>query len=332
MSAPGAPSTELLFLDAEFRRQVERSLDAASKSVDILAGYAKFSAMEWLSDQLKDKQLNVTLVVGWTIRDLVNGSSDLGAYQFARNRSWNFAMRPDLHAKIFWIDRKELLIGSANLTSRGLHIGIDGNIEAGVRITPTNVDITKLDQLIARSLWLNDELVTDIEEQIGLAETLPELDQKRLPWPPSIEGMLSKMNDFLWVDDLLMTDPTATLSDDPNVSALISHDRSLLGGLYREDQPNQLTQALRKTRIIDWTKCFLDKQEGKWARFGSVSAELHDALLDDPKPYRRDVKALQSNLFAWIQHARMPELELRQHRRTTSIHLVPDQSGSGNWF
>ena len=325
-------STGLLFLDAEFRRQVEKSLVGASESVEILAGYAKLSALEWLAYQLKDKQLNVNLIVGWTLRDLVNGSSDVAAYRFARNRDWKFAIRPNLHAKIFWIDRKELLVGSANLTSRGLHIGINGNIEAGVRITPTNVDTTKLDQLITRSLWLNDTLVEDIEGQIELAEKLPEADQAQLSWPQSIEGMLSQMNDFLWVDDLLLTDPTSTRSDNFEMSTLISHDRGLLGGLQKEARPDQLTEALRNTRVIGWTKGFLEKQQGHWARFGAVSAALHEALLDDPKPYRRDVKALQSNLFAWIEYAQMPEFEIRKHRRTTSIHLISDQSDSGTWF
>jgi hypothetical protein len=322
----------LLFLDAEFRQEVERSLTEVSQSVDILAGYAKISAMEWLANHLAGKEINVTVVVGWTPKDLVDGASDLEAYKFARERNWRFGIRPELHAKIFWMDRSELLVGSANLTSRGLHIDIGGNIEAGVRITPTNVDKTKLDQLITKSLWLDDQLFKDIEKQIEQAKELPALEEANLSWPQSIEEKLSQMNDFLWVDDLLMTDPNSVVASDPEVTALILHDQSLLGGLYKEDQPDQLTQALRNTRVINWIKCFLLEQKDNWARFGTVSAALHDVLLDDPKPYRRDVKALQSNLFAWIEYAQMPEFELRKHRRTTSIHLISDRNDSGDWF
>lgn len=325
-------ATGLLFLDDEFRREVERSLVGVTESVDILAGYAKTSAMEWLAHHIEQREIDVALVVGWTIKDLVDGASDLEAYKFARARNWKFGIRPDLHAKIFWVDRSDLLVGSANLTSRGLHLDITGNIEAGVRITPTNVDKTKLHQLITRSLWLDDRLFNDIQRRVEQADKLPTLDLMYLTWPRSIEEKLSQMNDFLWVDDLLMTDPNSVMMDDPESTALISHDRSLLGNLYRDDDPSRLTQALRNTRVIKWIKYFLLKQEGNWARFGAVSAGLHDALLDDPKPYRRDVKALQSNLFAWIDYAQMPEFELRKHRRTTSIHLISDPEEAKDWF
>ena len=141
--------TEVLFLDASFTSQVEQAVNAAVESIEVLVGFAKLTAMQRLADQVAERGLKVSVVVGWTMQDLARGSSDLEAYEFARSHGWSFGIRPELHAKIFWCDRDELLIGSANLTTRGLHLGGRGNIEAGVRITPTNVDKKKLDDLIA---------------------------------------------------------------------------------------------------------------------------------------------------------------------------------------
>ena len=42
--------------------------------------------------------------------------------------------------------------------------------------------------------------------------------------------------------------------------------------------------------------------------FGQLTAELHDALVEDPKPYRKDVKTLLANLLAWAQGLRMEEV------------------------
>lgn len=42
--------------------------------------------------------------------------------------------------------------------------------------------------------------------------------------------------------------------------------------------------------------------------FSQLTAELHDALVEDPKPYRKDVKAHIANLLAWAQALRMEEV------------------------
>jgi hypothetical protein len=327
-------STEVLFLDADFREQVGKAFRATSESVDVLVGFAKVSAMQWLADQIEGKELNVSVVVGWTLGDLAKGSSDLDAYTFARERNWRFGIRPELHAKIFWADRDELLIGSANLTTRGFHLGALGNIEAGARITPTNVDKTKLDQLIAKSLWLDDGLFEDISRQLDDIEIGRDVVPKELAWPKSIVEALADMRKFLWVDDMFMTNPLAEgialMVGDKD--SLVTHDQGLLGGLFVDDPKDELADALRRTVVIRWLKELLGKQDGYSARFGTVSAALHDALMDDPKPYRSDVKALQSNLFTWIEFAEMPEFELIKHRRTTSIHLVPSTETDDSWF
>ena len=39
----------------------------------------------------------------------------------------------------------------------------------------------------------------------------------------------------------------------------------------------------------------------KTAYFGAISSELHNALINDPKPYRKEVKDLLSNTLFWIQ-------------------------------
>jgi hypothetical protein len=330
----GAVAEELLFLDADFRREVEQAVSSAAESVEVLVGYCKVSAMQWLASYISGRDVDVSVVVGWTLEDLVGGSSDLEAYSFAREHGWRFGIRPELHAKIFWLDRVDLLVGSANLTTRGLHLGTIGNIEAGVRITPTNIDKTKLDQLIAKSVWLDDQQFADISAELEGIEIGTNVIPAHMTWPDSIKVALDEMKEFLWVDDMFLTDPRSKSEQKSGAEQerLVAHDRNLLGGLYTEDDKKSLAIALRRTAAVRWLVELLDQQEDRWARFGAVSAALHDALMDDPKPYRRDVKALQSNLFAWIEFAEMAEFELRKHRRTTSIHKVSQDEADEGWF
>jgi hypothetical protein len=57
------------------------------------------------------------------------------------------------------------------------------------------------------------------------------------------------------------------------------------------------------------------------ANFGYLSSQLHEALLDDPAPYRKDVKYFVGILFEWM--ACMPEcFKVTQHKITRSVEMV----------
>ena len=35
--------------------------------------------------------------------------------------------------------------------------------------------------------------------------------------------------------------------------------------------------------------------------FGAITVSLHNVLLNEPKPYRKDVKVLLGNLLSWVE-------------------------------
>ena len=76
------------------------------------------------------------VVAGWSPGDLVSGASDIEAAELAISHGWRFGMLPGLHAKVYWIDEGTVLVGSANLTPRGLQLSGVGNLEVGVRLEP----------------------------------------------------------------------------------------------------------------------------------------------------------------------------------------------------
>lgn len=313
--------TEHILLGDTFRAEVAAAVQGSQKSVVVISAYVKCSAIQWLAEQVPNSRINVAIVAGWSMGSLAQGASDLEAYLIAKKQGWKFGIMPGLHAKLYVVDSDTVFVGSANLTSRGLNLGRIANIEAGARITPTNVDIDKLARMVDQSLWLNNNLYADIEEKLRQMnpKDLPENDNEG--WPESVDAKLKEMPRYLWVDDMFMTDPGQKYQNS-EAAALSLHDQTLLGGLSPDSPKAELEKALRKTNVVRWLKHFLTTQAGHWARFGTISAALHDALMDDPKPYRRDIKTLQSNLFAWLKYSEMSEFEFRQHRRTTTIHLL----------
>jgi hypothetical protein len=44
----------------------------------------------------------------------------------------------------------------------------------------------------------------------------------------------------------------------------------------------------------------LVEKRGGEVYFGALSAALHDWLVEDPAPYRREVKVLVKNIYGWV--------------------------------
>lgn len=76
--------------------------------------------------------------------------------------------------------------------------------------------------------------------------------------------------------------------------------------VYSEDK-EVLRGSLRWSPSYLWLMDQLTEKNGE-IFFGELSARLHSALVTDPKPYRKDVKQLLSNLLQMIIAIDMPEI------------------------
>ena len=53
--------------------------------------------------------------------------------------------------------------------------------------------------------------------------------------------------------------------------------------------------------MYNWLINQIKKQENEEIYFGNLSSIIHNSLLDDPTPYRKNVKELQANLYSYIK-------------------------------
>ena len=72
-----------------------------------------------------------------------------------------------------------------------------------------------------------------------------------------------------------------------------------LSGIYDKEK---IKQAFRWSKAFLWLYKTVNEKETKECYFGELSAKLHNALVNDPKPYRKEVKDLLSNLLGWIEY------------------------------
>ena len=105
---------------------------------------------------------------------------------------------------------------------------------------------------------------------------------------------------------------TSSVSDDVSASVLAQaegdgeeaeaarHDLALLGfGSADRPSADEIRDRFLESRAWRWLEARLLGAPGREMYFGELSARLHDLLLDDPRPYRKEVKNLVSNLLDW---------------------------------
>lgn len=64
----------------------------------------------------------------------------------------------------------------------------------------------------------------------------------------------------------------------------------------------KIKQAFRWSKAFTWLCKTINEKDIRECYFGELSAKLHNALINDPKPYRKEVKDLLSNLLGWIEY------------------------------
>lgn len=305
-----------------YRDLLAGSIGAASKSIQILSAFITTSGLQWLVNSGIRPDAAVTLVTQWAPNDLLSGASDLGAYAFARKQNWNFLLLPRLHAKVILVDDVRLFVGSANVTGFGLCLVPGGNRELGLCVAPSQADIHAVRSLVKEAIEVTPELYSEIEEWLTAQELagvgfIP----RDLSWPLSIQRQIAKPPTRLWVADLPWTEPRYICScDSPSafVRELIDHDARL----YGTTDSNQLRAVFRESVAYKWLIHILRCEQDHTAYFGRLTQVLHSRLLDDPLPFRKEVKQLLGNLLAYVDAFASQEVILDRPAQSTRIRLI----------
>ena len=303
----------MLLDEQEFQVEIASSLQQCRHSIVILSAFIKHNAFEWLKEQVENTDIKVVVVARWRLDDLIAKVSDLSVYKQCQELGWTFKVDERLHAKLFLIDSSVAFVGSSNLTGAGLGLTEKSNFELSTKTEVTDIDIDKVHKYIDSCRAMTDDLYNQMKSFVDSIDP-----PKRTPykWPSSIKNLLEQKVDYLWVDELLFTSPNSNDDDD------IRHDSSLLEVDRLDIDVDLLRAKFTELRIVKWLYSQLLKEESKSLRFGAISSRLHDALLNDPKPYRKEVKDFQVNLFNWLKYLELPDFEFRKYNVSETISLV----------
>ena len=299
----------MLLSSTEFSDKLKRALKVAEDSVVVLSAFIKANALKWVLENSKAKSTKI--ITRWRKHDLVSGVSDFECYQICQKANVDFGISLDLHGKVFCID-SQIFVGSANLTSRGLALAKNFNDEFGIGFMAGKTDKIKIESYLHNVVWLNDSLAKQMEQEIN--EPLKKITLSEEKWSLDINKKLTEPVRYLWVHELLFTHPSDLLNFEAN-NEHHQHDFELLSLNIDNLDKETLACKFKISNSYRWLENILS-EEG-YLSFGAVSERLHNSILDDLLPYRREIKVLVANLFEWF--SLIPEFEISRPRHSQVI-------------
>ncbi len=225
--------------------------------------------------------------------DILKGSTDFSVIDFCRSRGWKVFIRFDLHAKTYIVDGKRGFIGSANATNAGLNLIRYGNMEMGTLTDIDEADMNKIEALYTDAILIENEIYCKLKKQY---QSLTEYkSEKQYTWSDEIKKLFN-----------------------PKITTLFSHEFpdkvdfktgeyiAFLDIVYSGDM-------LMLKNVFRWSNAYLWllntlQEHGGCLFFGTITEKLHNTLVSDPKPYRKDVKQLLANLLSMIEELQMDEI------------------------
>ena len=285
-----------------FRNLLGEAIKNSKKSIVVLSAYITTTGIKWLEEQINNKEINCTVVSRWNKKDLAQGSSDIACYDLAKKNNWKFKVLEDLHAKVMLIDNEVLFLGSPNLTGAGMSLIPVSNKEIGIKVKPIDKDLHIINQLVEDATEINDQIIEELKKWLT---TVPKIEKPKIPdFPESVKESFKEKFNKLWVHNFPWSDIKELLNDPGKNNQDIIHDLELFGVTSKDkgEIEKEIKENFLNSKIFNWLISKLKNSENQEIYFGSLSSIIHDSLLDDPKPYRQDVKTLQANLYGYIKH------------------------------
>lgn len=295
-----------LLFSQEILNAVNEELRTAKDSVQIISAYCKENAIKQLDSFILDSVPEKKIMIRFRLDDILKGSTDFSIIEFCQQHGWKVYIRFDLHVKTYIVDGKRGFVGSANATNSGLNLGSRGNIEIGTLVDIDVVDMEKVEALYEDAIFVTDSILKKLKEQYQKISTYEQ--GKQYAWNQEIYELFSPKVKTLFSYELPEKEEFS-----------IGEYVTFLDAIYCEDI-KVMKETFRWSNAYLWLLNLLKENDG-CMYFGAITEKLHNALVSDPKPYRRDVKVLLANLLAIIEKLQMEEVVVDRPNYSQRVRL-----------
>ena len=290
----------------EILESIRDELITARTSVQVITAYCKEKTLILLDNYIGAEVTEKRLLLRFRMNDIVKGSTDFSVLRYGIEHGWKVYIRFDLHAKTYIIDNKRGIVGSANTTVSGLGIGQNSNMEMATLIDVEENDIIKIDRLFNDDIFVDNSLVRQLQKQIQATHVLNA--EEVCSWDASIMNLFHPHITTLFSYEL------------PEKCTLEYGDYIPFLDTYYYENINKIKNLFKWSNSYLWLKETL-RENGGCLYFGELSAKLHSTLVSDPKPYRRDVKIMLSNLLGLIEKLEIEEIVIDRPNYSQRVKL-----------
>ena len=294
-----------LLFSREIRNAVEKELSAAKESIHIITAFCKLDALQFIDKLIGESVISKKIMLRFRLDDIIKGSTDFEVLDFCRDNCWKVYIRFDLHAKIYIIDDKKGIIGSANTTSSGIGIGRILNLEMSSLIKVDEQDLSKIEKLYDEALFVDEELYKKLKEE--MFKNKDDTFDGVLRWSNEIINLFHPKIDELFSYELF-GDRDVSLQDNFFLKLPIGTGNA------------QLKEAFRWSNVYLWLLNVLKENQG-CLYFGELTKRLHEVLVSDSELCRKEVKDLLANLLVWIEILEMEEIVVDRPNYSQRIRL-----------
>ena len=91
------------------------------------------------------------------------------------------------------------------------------------------------------------------------------------------------------------------------------HDKVLLNIYYNDNfSVVELKSNFVNLDLYKWFIKQIKNKENRSFSFGELSALIHNSLFDDPKPYRKQIKILQSHFIKFLEVLKLENIKIER--------------------
>ena len=298
--------SDVEFLSArDLARQLSNKLGQATSEAFIASAFVTVGGYNWLNERAKHLD-NRSLIVRFTLTYILNGSSDLQAIDSAIKDGWQVFVDQSLHSKVFIIDDKSVLLGSSNLTSRGLGLATRFQNEANVIFESTSTPKKIKSHLMQDAVAITNNLLEQLKSHMSDIKKSDAITSEDVQWP---EELIPKPRE---ISDLLSSDfpdlPPEKIGKAPS-------------SFFSDSVGDSISDTFLNSKAYRWLISKLASADTKYTNFGWLSSVVQDALIDVPPATRVQAKEITALLFTYVDMF-SEEIEITHYRHTRGMSLV----------
>ena len=143
--------------------EIKNFLSNDFKELMILCPFISLSGLKKVLGKLNLNDKIINVVTRWRKIDVISGVSDIEVYPFLKEKKISLYHNDYIHLKTLIRDKKECLLGSANITDAGLGLSKSPNIELITTESICSKDYACFQKILDDSFEIDDNFYKEME-------------------------------------------------------------------------------------------------------------------------------------------------------------------------